>query len=274
MVLKGLILCFFAGLISSICFAQNGMESYPTGARSKGIGNAHVTLSDGWSVVNNIGALGSLLETQAFFSYDHRLGLNELTTLAAGMALINDWGNLGVNVSSYGGVLFNQQNIGLGFSNKLGIASFGIKVNYFQTNIEGFGRTASPILEIGGVAELTPQLFFGAHIYNLTRSKLSKLSDDYLPMTVKMGISYRPSDLLMVNMEAEKEILLDPIYKAGLEYNLKNRIWGRAGFNTQPNNLFFGIGFRPRKYQIDYAMGQNYRVGFSHHFSFNLLFHE
>lgn len=274
MVLKSLAFGIFLGFISSFCFAQNGMDSYPTGARSRGMGNAHVTLTDGWSVINNIGGLGSLNQTQAFFGYDHRLGMNELTTLAAGIALINDWGNLGVNVSNYGGALFNQQNIGIGFSNKLGIASFGVKLNYFQTNIEGFGRAASPVVEIGGVAELTPQLFFGAHIYNLTRSKPSKLSDEYLPMNVKAGLSYRPTDNLMLNIEAEKEILLDPIFKAGLEYNVKDRIWGRAGFNTQPNNLFFGLGFRPRRYQIDYAMGQNYRLGFTHHFSFNLLFHE
>lgn len=273
--IKYIIACsFLAGLLSTYTYAQNGMDSYPTGARSMGLGNAHVTLADGWSLFNNIGGLGRLDQTQAVFGYDHRLNMNELTTLAAGLALIQDWGNLGFNVSHYGGVLFNQQNIGFGFSNTLGIASFGLKINYFQTNIEGFGRSASPVLELGGIAELTPQLFFGAHIYNLSRSKLSKLSDEYLPMTVKAGLSYRPSESLILNLEAEKEILLDPIFKAGLEYNVRGKLWGRTGFNTQPNNLFFGLGFKPRRYQIDYAMGQNYRLGFTHHFSFNFLFNE
>ena len=265
---------FLAGLISTLSFAQNGMDSYPTGARSMGMGNAHVTLADSWTLFNNIGGLGRLSATQAMFSYDHRLGMNELTTLAAGLALVQDWGNLGVNVSHYGGTLFNQQNLGIGFSNTLGIASFGVKLNYFQTNIEGFGRSASPVIEFGGVAELGPQLFFGAHVYNVGRAKLSKLSGEYLPTVIKAGLSYRPTENLMVNVEAEKEVLLDPIFKAGLEYNIKDRIWARTGFNTQPNNLFFGIGFKPRKYRIDYAMGQNYRLGFTHHFSFNLLFHE
>ncbi|KEO72355.1 PorV/PorQ family protein [Anditalea andensis] len=260
--------------ISFFSIAQNGMDAYPTGGRSIGMGNANVTLADGWSMFNNIGGLGRIEQTQAVFGYDHRLNMNELTTLAAGLALVQRWGNLGLNVSHYGGTLFNQQNIGIGFSNTLGITSFGLKLNYLQTNIEGFGRSGSPIIEFGGIAELTPQLFFGAHIYNLSRSKLSKLSEEYLPMTIKAGLSYRPSEFLMLNMEAEKEILLEPIFKAGLEYNLKNRIWGRTGFNTQPNNLFFGLGFKPRRYHIDYAMGQNYRLGFTHHFSFNLLFNE
>jgi len=264
---------FLAGLFCAFSYGQSG-TGHPSGARSTGMGNAHVTLTDGWSLYNNIGGLGRVTETQALFGYDHRLGLNELTTLAAAMALVQEWGNVGVTVSHFGGTLFNQQNLGIGISNTLGITSFGIKVNYFQTNIEGFGRAASPILELGGVAEMTPQLMFGAHIYNLTRSKLSKLSDEYLPMTVKAGLSYRPSPGLMVNIEAEKEVLLDPIFKAGLEYNLKDRIWGRTGFTTQPNNFFFGLGFKPRRYHIDYAMTQNYRLGFTHHFSFNLLFTE
>jgi len=273
MIKRTLACSFFTGLIFTFTYAQND-PSHPTGARSMGMGNAHVTIGDSWSLFNNIGGLGRVEQTQAMFGYDHRLGINELTTLAAGLAIVQDWGNWGVNVSHFGGNLFNQQNIGIGFSNTLGITSFGVKVNYFQTNIEGFGRSASPVIEFGGIAELTPQLFFGAHIYNLSRSKLSKLSDEYLPMIVKAGVSYRPSDYLMLNVEGEKEVLLKPMFKAGLEYNVKGKIWGRTGFNTQPNNFFFGLGFKPRKYQIDYAMSQNYRLGFTHHFSFNLLFNE
>lgn len=255
----------------SVWFAasgQDGTETYPKGARSMGMANAHVTLDDGWSLFNNIGATGRLASTQAFFSYDHRLGIQELTTLAAGVAMVNDFGVLGLGVSHYGGNLFNQKNIGIGFSNTLGIASFGFKINYFQTNIEGYGRSGSPLLEFGGVAALGPQLFFGAHVYNFTRSKFSS---DYLPTVVKAGLSYRPSEKLMINVEAEKEIILLPQFKMGIEYNLRDRLWARSGIQTQPNNLYFGIGFKPRRFHVDYALSQNYRLGYTHHFSFNYL---
>ncbi|MEX2595148.1 MAG: hypothetical protein WD426_20455 [Anditalea sp.] len=253
-------------------FGQNGTETFPSGARSMGLANTNVTIDDGWSVFNNVGAMGRLETTQAFFSYDHRLGINELTTLAAGTAVVNNFGVLGLSLSHYGGELFNQQNIGLAFSNSLGIASFGVKVNYFQTNIEGFGRNASPVLEFGGMATLNPGLFFGAHIYNFTRAKLSKISHDYLPTVIKAGISYHPSDKLMINVEAEKEIILPPQLKTGIEYNLLNRLWARSGIHTNPRNLFFGMGFKPKRYHIDYALSQNYQLGYTHHFSFNYLF--
>src|SRR5690606_1225423 len=223
------------------------------------------------SIFNNVGAMGKLENSQAFFSYDHRLGLNELTTLAAGTTWVHERAVLGLSLSHYGGELFNQQNIGLGFSNTLGIASFGIKINYFQTNIEGYGRHAGPVLEFGGMAALGPDLFFGAHVYNFTRTKLGKVSRDYLPTVIKTGLSYRLSGKLMVNAEAEKEILLSPKLKLGFEYNLLEKFWARTGIHTNPGNLFFGMGFKPGRYFIDYALSQNYQLGYTHHFSFNYL---
>ncbi|EPR68020.1 hypothetical protein [Cyclobacterium qasimii] len=148
-------------LFSRIGWAQNSMDHFPKGAQSIGIGNASVTLSDPWAIFNNIGALGKApSEAHAIAGYDHRLGLNELTTLAAGITLPTEKiGTIGIGISNYGGELFNQQQIGLGLAKQLGLASLGIKINYFQTNIEGYGRSARPVLELGGTAELIPGLF-------------------------------------------------------------------------------------------------------------------
>lgn len=247
------------------------MDHFPKGARSVGMGNASLTLNDPWAVFNNIGALANAPdEIAAFAGYDHRLGLSELTTLAAGMVLPSEkLGNFGFGLSSYGGALFNQQQIGIGLANQLGLASLGIKLSYFQTNIEGFGRTGRPVIEFGGTAEIIPGLFFGAHMYNITRSAISKSSGDFLPTSLKAGISYRPSQNLMINLETEKELRSPAQFKAGLAYNFEEKFWARTGINTQPNNLFFGIGFRPRRYQIDYALSRHYLLGFTHHFSVN-----
>ncbi|WP_200976158.1 hypothetical protein [Echinicola sp. 20G] len=264
---------FWAVFLPSLAvFAQNGSETFPDGARSVGLANAHTTLDDAWSVFNNIGALGMLQKSSVFCSYDHRLGLNELTTLAAGGVVPTPIGNLGISLSHYGGQLFNQQVLGAGFSNKFGIGSFGIKASYFQTNIEGYGRSASPVFELGGLVELGPKVFWGAHIYNFTRAKISNNTEDYLPTIVKSGISYRPNEKLLVNVEAEKDILLDPLMKIGLEYNFTNRFWARCGIRTNPSNLHFGIGFHPKNISLDYAVAQNSQLGLTHHFSMNYSF--
>lgn len=252
--------------------AQGGIETLPKGARSVGVGNASITIADSWSIFDNIGALGRLASSSIMVGYDHRFNLNELTTLSAGAVIHTEGFQYGLSISSYGGEHFNQSNIGLGIANQLGIASLGLKVNYFQTNIEGFGRAAAPVIEFGGVAELGPNLFFGAHMYNLTNAKVGGNSEDRIPTVVKSGISYRPTEKLMVNVEAEKDILLDAVIKLGIEYNLMDRLWLRSGVNTYPSNLFFGIGFRPRNFVIDYAMTQSQYLGNTHHFSFGYLF--
>lgn len=254
--------------------AQSVMEVLPRGARSMGIANASVTLRDAWGVFNNIGGISGIEQSAFFAGYDHRLGLNELTTLAAGAVFKNPTGALGVGLSSFGGELFSQQTLGIGYANQLGIASLGMKVSYFQTNIEGFGRGAAPIVEIGGVAELSPWLYFGARIYNVTRSRLSRITGEYLPMIVSTGVSVRPSASLMINLEAQKEILLLPQVKIGLEYGLRDKLWARAGIHTRPQQLFFGIGMAPKRYRFDYALSQNYRLGFTHHVSVNFLWND
>jgi hypothetical protein len=255
-------------------YAQNGTEVLPSGARSQGMGNSHVTLLDAWSVFNNAGAMAQVEESQVFVAYDHRMGLDELTTLGAGGVWKTDAGAWGVGVGTYGGEHFNQQTVGLAYSNKLGIASLGLKVNYFQTNIEGFGRGGAPLVEFGGVAELGPQVLFGAHIYNLTRARMGRFSEEFLPTVIRAGISFRATEFLLVSGEVEKEIYLDPLVKIGLEYAVQQKIDLRTGVHPQAGQLFFGIGFRPRRYRMDYAMAQHPQLGFTHHFSINLLWGE
>ncbi len=259
-------------LIWSNSFAQRGTETLPKGARSAGMGNANLSLSDAWSIFNNVGALARITQSQAAFGFDHRLQLNELTTLAAVAALKSDWATFGLGVSSYGSEIFSQNQVGLGISNQLGIASLGVKFNYFQTSIEGLGTGRTFMVELGGLAELTPELFFGAHIYNPFRASYGKNSPDFLPTLVKAGITYKPFSSLLINLEAEKDILLPPLFKLGMEYGLGEKIWLRSGIHTNPSNVFFGIGFRPKRFHFDYAMGQNLQLGYTHHFSFNYLF--
>jgi hypothetical protein len=262
------IILLFFGIDFSL-WAQ-GTETLPKGARSMGLGNANATISDAWGIFNNVGGLSRINHSQVAFGYDHRLDLEELTTLAAALVFKNKDLGWGIGVSSFGSEYFSQQQLGIGISNQLGIASLGIKVNYFQTSIEGFGTGRAAVLEFGGVAELSPELFFGAHIYNPTRARFGKYAPDNLPTVIKAGVAYRPSDKVSLQLEAEKDILLDPLLKIGLEYNILNKLWARTGINTLTTHLFFGIGFQGRTLHIDYAMTQHPALGYTHHFSANL----
>lgn len=261
--------CFLFLVFSSLK-AQTDPLTQSHGARSQSLGNLRVNLSDSWAYFNNIGSLDRIAESELAVGYDHRFGLNELSTFDLVGAWKNNFGTIGFGVSRFGGSLFNQQSLGIGFSNQLGIVSIGMKAEWFQTQIEGFGTGNALLISLGGVAELSPQFFMGANISNINRGKISKNSEDRLPTAIQMGITYRPVPQLNIYLEAEKDIEIDPTVKAGLEYAIREWLWLRAGANTNPGRVFFGLGLKPGKFQIDYGFGQNSALGSTNHVSIGM----
>ena len=224
-------------------------------------------LPDAWTYFNNIGALDRLEETQLSAGFDHRYGLSELSTVDLALAWKNDFGTIGLGVSRFGGKLFNQQLLGLGFSNTLGIVSLGAKIDWFQTQIEGFGTGHALLFSLGGVAELSPKFFLGANFSNLSQARISKNSEQRLPTAIQLGVSYFPTESLRILAEIEKDIELDPVFKAGVEYQLRDWILLRTGVSSNPSRLSFGLGLRKAQFGFDYAYGQNTSLGRTHHLS-------
>ncbi|GAA0881194.1 hypothetical protein GCM10009119_41640 [Algoriphagus jejuensis] len=231
------------------------------------MGNAKIFLPDSWTYFNNVGAMDRIEGTEISAGFDHRYGLPELTTVDLALAWKNEFGTLGLGVSRFGGKLFNQQLFGLGFSNTLGIVSIGAKVEWFQTQIEGFGNGNAVLFSLGGVAELGPKFFLGANFSNLNSAKISQNSEQRLPTAVQLGVSYLPIESLRVLAELEKDVELDPIFKVGIEYELREWIILRTGVNSNPSRLSFGLGIRKNRFGFDYAYGQNSSLGRTHHVS-------
>ncbi|WP_332914030.1 hypothetical protein [Algoriphagus boritolerans] len=247
--------------------AQTDPLTQAHGARSQSMGNTKVFLPDGWTYFNNIGALNRIEQSQIAAGFDHRFGIPELSTVGLGIGWKNDFGTIGLGVSRFGGKLFNQQVLGVGFSNTLGIVSLGAKIDWFQTTIEGFGTGNAFLFSLGGVAELGPRFFLGANFTNLNRAKLSQNNEQRLPTSVQMGVSYLPSETVRILAEIEKDIELDPILRAGIEYQLNQWIFLRTGISSNPARISFGLGLRKDQFGFDYAYGQNTALGRTHHLS-------
>ena len=261
-----LFLCFWIWAVG-VSNAQTDPLTQAHGARSQGMGNTRVYLPDSWTYFNNIGALDRLEESEISAGFDHRFGLQELSTVDLALGWKNDFGTIGLGISRFGGKLFNQQLIGLGFSNTLGIVSLGAKIDWFQTQIEGFGTGNALVFSLGGVAELGPDFFLGANFSNLNRAKLSQNSEQLLPTAIQMGIAYLPRESLKILAEIEKDIELEPVFKAGIEYQLREWLFLRTGISSNPSRLSFGLGLRKEQFGFDYAYGQNTSLGRTHHLS-------
>lgn len=238
-------------LIPGFSQAQDGQ--YGLGARNNALSGASVTLADSWAIFNNPGALGSYEHSTLIASYQNRYNIAGFHVVGGGMVYRQKWFTTGLKYYKFGDELFNQQLAGWSVANRFQMVCLGAGVNVIQTHTEGLSTRRVWTLEMGGTAEITPQILLGAHIFNFKHGELH-------PTTMKAGLSFRPKDFLMINAEVEKQLQAREQFKAGLEYELIRNVLLRTGINLQGNELdnsqvfgTFGFGLRPKKLLIDYA---------------------
>ena len=213
------------------------------GARAAGISYASAVLNDEWSLFNNAGGLASINKPNAAFAVDVHPNLAGANRVAAIFSLPVKIGVAGAGFFRFGDNLYSEQIISAGYGNRFGIASLGLKVNYVQYRAEGFGTKSVATINAGGIADLTPQLSVGAYITNINQPKVSG-KNEHLPTKLAAGLSFKPTEKLLLVTEIEKDLAYDPTWKGGLEYIIHKKLFLRTGFNLKPNASFFGIGFQ------------------------------
>lgn len=265
---------FIAGILFSILYisvnnyAQNG--SYASGARSLGMAGTSITLSDAFAAFNNIGALATKKNADVYFSSSLPYGMRRLAKVAAGFNLGFAGGTATLNFFRFGDQQFNEQKLGIGYSHKIRYVSIGLQVDYIQYRIEGYGSSGSLCFEFGGTVRISPEILFGAYIFNLTRSNPYHNNDTFPPGLLKAGISYQPVTQLLMNVEYHYYVYHDHDVSFGLEYTVRDKIALRTGVRLETLRSTFGIGFKSGRFRIDYAADVHPILGISHEFSITL----
>ncbi|MEK6780474.1 MAG: hypothetical protein AABY93_02135 [Bacteroidota bacterium] len=251
---------FLSILLAGTSTAQS--TSTIIGARSAALGNASSVLSDEWSLLNNIGGLAKVQQTSTAFSFEAKPALPGSSRMAAVFSTPLKIGAVGIGVFKFGDELYSEQILTTGYSNQFGIASLGLKLNYIQYRAEGFGTKSTLSISVGGIVEISPQVSIGAYIQNLNQPKLT--NDERVPARLAAGLSFKPTEQLLLITEIEKDLVFDPIIKAGMEYCIHKKIFARTGFNLNPEVAFFGIGFKGWRLKFDYAIQYNNYINFGH----------
>ena len=255
------------GITQHILYAQT--TDFATGARSKGIGDASAAYSDVWAVFNNIGSLYGERDFTMAITY---FTLHQVEGFNGGAVCINlphEKFNFGTGAFYFGDEIYKESRFTAGLSHKINFVSLGVSVNYLQYNILEFGSSTSWVIEMGGLVEFTSKLHFGASIYNLNQAQLSE-SQQQVPVLMKAGLSFKPIDKLMMNLDLEKNQTLKANIKSGMEYQVIKQLMVRMGINTSPSTSHFGIGFLTHRGNIDYAISNHFPLGLSHHVSANI----
>jgi hypothetical protein len=259
---KSLIVFFFFISQCAIQVLASG-EPFPIGARSWGIGNATVAIADKQSVFNNPAGLGFLTENFIATSYHNRYTIAGLNTFSLGANFNNKVGSIGLDAERFGDKLYHENKLGLALAKSTGKVSLGIKISYMQAAIEGYAARHTVVTQFGVIAKLSSALQLGFCAYNLTAARL--FASQRVPTILRLGLAYQPTRQLLLVGEAEKDIALPALFKAGLEYQIVKNFYLRTGITSKLSNAHFGIGFQAKQFIFDYAAVSHSVLGFSHH---------
>lgn len=250
-------------------------DNYPFGARQSGLANAAVTLHDFWAISHNQAGLAGMEHTSGGFYFENRFQAREMSLGAAAVILPVNVGVFGLSMTYYGFSLYNEGKAGLAYARALSDKlSVGLQFNYLFLSIgEGYGSRSNYSIEMGVIYELLPGLNIGAHIYNLSRSKIASvdnLYDEYVPTIIRFGLSYAFSEQVLLLVETSKDIDRDPEFRAGIEYRLSDHIYARGGIGSSRQSSgtsamvnAFGFGLETGALRIDLSASYHHVLGYS-----------
>lgn len=272
-------LCFFCTIPVSLstASAQNLSAYGSIGAISAGMGGSGTLPANEWSLFNNVGALSANenILPSVLLAFENRFGINSFNSYHFGLVSPLSLGGVGgISLNRFGDKYFNQTQVGVGYSHRVSTVSVGLKVRYHQLAVNDQigitqGSRSTFLLELGGVAQLSPKWSIGVYGYNFTQSKLKVLdeNEDRIPVILKTAISYQPTNYLFFSVETEKHIDYPATFRVGLNYQIQKYFYIRTGFSTQPFFSAFGVGFHPKDFAMDYALSNQTVLGWIHQIS-------
>ncbi len=245
----------------------------PSGARSGGMLNSSITLSDAWSYFHNPGALGEVEKFQAGVTYENRFLLNDLQSQALAVAVPTKFGVFSLGGFNYGSTEFRNFRTGIGYAMKLADNfSAGIQINYQGLRLpEYYGSSSTVTGEVGVLLKITDEWNFGASIFNLGRNKLSDFKDDRYNTVIRIGTSFSPSKLIKISAEMWKDIDAPVSIRGGIEYEPFKNFNLRAGIGSQPTAFAFGFGYHWKVVRFDLSTAYHQVLGWSPQISFTYI---
>lgn len=265
-------LIFFL-LVNYYSFSQND-DNY-SGARSAGMGKAGLTLTDAWSVLNNPAGTATLSNYNLGLYYESRFLMKELSNVAFVFTSPLMSGNINFATTFFGYSTFSQTKFALGYSQQL-FRNFymGLQLNYFLINqSEYYKNLNSMTFELGINYKIIQNLNIAAYVFNPINAGYFENYSTKMPIAMKLGLSYLFSNKFLIAIETGKAINgIIPVFKAGLEYTLRNHFAFRAGIALKNIEYSAGFGYFNDNLRIDIAYSYHQILGHTPKISVNYAF--
>ncbi len=255
--MKRLVFIFFISLFS--CGQLSAQSLDYSGPVSTSMGFVKVFDESPWASLSNTSNLAMLKGFSVGASYQMRFNMDELSSRAATLALPTALGTFGGLVFQSGYSKSSYSRYGFSYSRLFGDkVAAGLQFNYLTHQLESADRAHAFYSSLGLNFFISDNWGVGVYIQNPEQAKISYLDTDYaLPTFFNAAIRWSPSEHFVFVTELEKQLEYDMIYKTGLQFNFKDRLFVRGGIKGKPIEFTFGGGFNLAGLSID--------VGFAHH---------
>ena len=234
----------------------------PMAATYTGLGAYSLNHVDVFSFTANQAALAQVKNTAVGLYGEKRFLLSDLNYFNAVLAMPASTGNFGLKTGYYGFSEYNETQVGLAYSRKLGNkVDIGAQFNYNSIRISGYGNASAINFEIGTILHLTEQMHAGVHAYNPVGGKFGKDQQEKLPSVYTIGMGYDASEKFFIGAEIIKEEDQPVNVNAGLQYKFLQLLLARAGISTSTSMIWIGVGLTLKSFRIDISSSYHQQLG-------------
>ena len=227
------------------------------------MGGSSVTARDLWAIQNNPAGLALLDRFSFGLYYENRWFLPETAYKSGAIALPTKFGCLGLSFNQFGSSKYSENKFGLAYAKDFGpYLQMGLQLDYLLISVgDTYGRQSAITFELGLQSQVTEKLRLGTYIFNPVSFRLEQtLNQEKLPIVFRFGAAYQFTKDFVGQCEIEKNTGHEGIsLRGGLEYEAFRNFYLRAGVQTNPGMLTFGLGYALRFAKIDVA-GQLHEV--------------
>lgn len=263
-------------LLGSMIFAQ--MSAQVTlgppgvGARAVALGNAYTAVpGDVWAAFHNPANLAGISSLEIASFVEQRFFLSELAFGSAAVAYpFTENQAAGLAVSSRGFSGYRESSVGLAYGiTLLDKISLGARINLANLAIANYGSTSAVFADFGIHYQFNSQIGLGASMANINQARISNSFGETapLPTTLSLGVSYQPTQQVLVVVDAVKQVDVPLSFRGGAEYEINELLYGRVGIGTEPLFLSGGLGIKWKGLKVDLALSYTELVQYTPHIS-------
>lgn len=220
-------------------------------AVSNGLGRNMIANNNPYSLLHNPAAAeGNVV----FSGTEMRHNINKLAHHFIGASVNIGRGVLGMTLAHTGFASFTESQMGLSYRQRLGEdihAAVSLRL-FHAGDVEGYGGGVAVLPDLSIFYQNHERFSTGLIIRNVIKST-HPFGDTPLSHDMGIGGCWHFSKQLQLNIDASHSPVYSISIGAGIEWCVKDVLFFRTGFRSNPQLNGFGIGYKLKDFRVDLA---------------------